>query len=74
MWLNHPLCGVFSVACVQAGTRLVSVVQSRGVSAIQNAGNLCNTVGGGVNGTWYISCRLSASHGHFSVSVGQSDT
>ena len=30
MWLNCPLCGVFSIACVQTGTRLVSVVRSRG--------------------------------------------
>ena len=35
VWLNCPLCGVFSIACVQTGTRLVSVVRSRGVSAIR---------------------------------------
>ena len=35
VWLNCLLCGVFSIACVQTGTRLVSVVWSRGVSTLQ---------------------------------------
>ena len=35
VWLNCLLCGITFIVCLQTGTRLVSIVWSRWISAIQ---------------------------------------